>query len=256
MKKRFVMPLCFFACSVLAQETTPIESKVYDWQNTAIIKKETSERRNLVDGTSSDFKHINVHTTTLYPNHPASKLHHNLDEELLIVKAGKMTISIAGKTYILGPGSVVLNMPYEDHSIANNEPTNLTYYAMRYESTLPKDSVRAKIAGGSVVLNWDDVEYKAHDKGGRRNFFDRATAMCKRFEMHVTTLNEGLMSHPPHTHKAAEILILVDGKAEETINGKWLQANSGGLIFLQSMVPHAIRNNGKGSCTYFAFQFE
>ncbi len=256
MKKRFTLILSFFAFSVLAQEITPIESKVYDWQNATIIKKEASERRNLVDGTSTDFKHINVHTTTLYPNHPASKLHHNLDEELLIVKEGKMTITIAGKTHILGPGSVVLNIPNEDHSIVNNEPTNLTYYAMRYESVLPKDSIRAKNAGGSVVLNWNDVEFKAHDKGGRRNFLDRATAMCKRLEMHVTTLNEGLMSHPPHTHKAAEILILVEGQAEETINGRWLQAQSGDLIFLQSMVPHAIRNNGKGSCTYFAFQFE
>lgn len=106
------------------------------------------------------------------------------------------------------------------------------------------------------MVHWNQVEFKPHDKGGRRNFFDRATAHAKRFEMHVTTLNEGLMSHPPHTHKAAEILLLTHQQAEESIDGKWLSSDVGDIIFLQSNAPHALRNTSKGSCTYFAFQFE
>lgn len=31
---------------------------------------------------------------------------------------------------------------------------------------------------------------------------------------------------------------------------------TGDLIFLASNLPHALRNNVKGSCMYFAFQFE
>jgi (S)-ureidoglycine aminohydrolase len=86
--------------------------------------------------------------------------------------------------------------------------------------------------------------------------FDRATAMTKRFEMHVTTLNEGLWSHPPHTHRAAEILLLIDNTAHESIDGKLLPATVGDIIFLESNVPHAIQNTSSGSSTYFAFQFE
>ncbi len=256
MKKSILLALQFLALNLVAQELKPIESGVASWQNAQVIKKESSERRNLVDGTSLDFKHINVHTTTLFPNQPAGKPHHNTDEELLIVKEGELTINMIGKTYVLGPGSVVLIMPNEEHSVANNAKTNLTYYSMRYTSTAPIDPERGKAAGGSLVINWNDVEFKPHDKGGRRNFFDRGTAMCKRFEMHVTTLNEGFMSHPPHTHKAAEILILIDGKAEETIDGVWQESKIGDIVFLQIMVPHALKNSSKTSCTYFAFQFE
>ena len=86
--------------------------------------------------------------------------------------------------------------------------------------------------------------------------FDRATAMTKRFEMHVTTLNEGLWSHPPHTHRAAEILLMVDKNSQENIDGKLYQATVGDVIYLESNVPHALQNTSKGTCTYFAFQFE
>lgn len=94
------------------------------------------------------------------------------------------------------------------------------------------------------------------EKGGIRRMFDRPTAMTKRFEMHVTTLNEGLWSHPPHTHRAAEFLLMVDKSSQESIDGKLFPATVGDLIFLESEVPHALQNTSKGSCTYVAFQFE
>ena len=86
--------------------------------------------------------------------------------------------------------------------------------------------------------------------------FDRATAMTKRFEMHVTTLNQGLWSHPPHIHWAAEILLLIQNTAQESIDGNLQPAAVGDIIFLESNVPHAIQNTSRGPCTYFAFQFE
>jgi (S)-ureidoglycine aminohydrolase len=68
---------------------------------------------------------------------------------------------------------------------------------MKYRSQLPMDKDRGKEAGGSLVIDWNELPFNPHDKGGIRRYFDRATAMCERFEMHVTTLNEGLKSHEP-----------------------------------------------------------
>ncbi len=164
-------------------------------------------------------------------------------------------MTIAGKTGTLETGSIALIMPHDEHSFENQSDQPVTYYVMRYEATRPEAERGAKV-GGSFVKHWKELEYKPNDKGGRRNVFDATTAQSERFEMHVTTLNEGLMSHPPHTHQAAEILLLVEGQAEESIAGKWIPAEVGDIIFLQSQVPHAIRNTGKGACTYFAFQFE
>ena len=97
---------------------------------------------------------------------------------------------------------------------------------------------------------------KETEKGGRRDFFDRPTSVFERFEMHVTTLNEGLQSHAPHTHQAEEFLLVIEGDVEEQIGETFNPATSGDLIFVDSMVSHTIANVGEGPATYFAFQWE
>lgn len=234
----------------------PIDSKVYRWAEAPVAKKANSEQRTLLEGASTDFSHIKIHTTTLLPRQAPHPAHTHDDEELIIIKEGKLTVTISGKTKTLGAGSIALMMPGDEHGFENKEDAPATYYVMRYESRQPKDIERGKKAGGSFWVDWNEVAFKPHDKGGIRRMFDRATAMTKRFEMHVTTLNEGLWSHPPHTHRAAEILLMIDHTAQESINGKLHPATTGDLIFLESNVPHAIQNTTKGTCTYFAFQFE
>jgi (S)-ureidoglycine aminohydrolase len=40
------------------------------------------------------------------------------------------------------------------------------------------------------------------------------------------------------------------------IGEKFFKGAEGDIYYLGSNVPHAIRNDGQGTCTYFAFQFE
>ncbi|MBD2704893.1 cupin domain-containing protein [Spirosoma sp. BT702] len=233
-----------------------IASKTYVWKDIPVVKKVTSEQRAILDGTSTDFSHLEVHATSLPAHQKPHPAHKHDDEELIIIKEGQLTVTIEGKTKTLGPGSVALIMPGDEHGFANNGDASATYYVMRYTSKEPVDLERGRKAGGSFWIDWNDVAFKSHDKGGIRRMFDRATAMTKRFEMHVTTLNQGLWSHPPHTHKAAEILLMKEDSSQESIDGKLFTATTGDLIFLESNVPHALQNTSKGSCTYFAFQFE
>jgi len=113
-----------------------------------------------------------------------------------------------------------------------------------------------KTAKASFVKDWNKIEFKPHDKGGIRHYFERPTAMCKRLEMHVTTLKEGIKSHEPHQHRAEEIVLIIDNKTEMQIADKFYKGGSGDMYYLGSNVSHAIRNDGKGTCMYFAFQFE
>jgi (S)-ureidoglycine aminohydrolase len=98
--------------------------------------------------------------------------------------------------------------------------------------------------------------YPPHDKGGIRRYFDRATAACSRFEMHVTTLKPGIRSHEPHTHRAAEIVLMIRGNTELQIGDGLYQGADGAVYFMASEIPHAIRNTGDTRCSYFAFQWE
>ncbi len=127
---------------------------------------------------------------------------------------------------------------------------------MKYETNTPADIQRGAGTDGSFMIDWNDIVFKPHDKGGIRNYFKQSTSMFQRFEMHVTTLNPGLKSHEPHTHKAAEIVLMIDGSADMQIDKTHQKAEKGDLIFLKSNIPHALNNIGKNACMYFAFQWE
>ncbi len=246
--------LLFSALNPLMGQT--IDSKVYAWNDAVVSKKANSEQRVLLNGSTTDFSQFKLHATTIAARQAPHPAHKHADEELIIIKEGQLTVTIAGKTKTLGPGSVAMMMPGDEHGFENKSDAPASYYVLRYTSKEPANPERGQQAGGSFMIDWNDVAFKPHDKGGVRRMFDRATAMTKRFEMHVTILNEGLWSHAPHTHRAAEILLMVDKNSQESIDGKLYQATVGDVIFLESNVPHALQNTSKGTCMYFAFQFE
>jgi (S)-ureidoglycine aminohydrolase len=154
-------------------------------------------------------------------------------------------------------GDVAIIKPNDLHGIVNNSNKKATYLVMIYENknNENKPAIKPEISLSHMV-HWDSTLYKNHDLGGRRNFLDNKTAQAKRFEMHTTTLFKGKQSHPPHQHRAAEILIPIEGQTEEYIDGQCIKDKIGDIIFLESNSSHCIRNIGKKPCTYFAFQFE
>ena len=127
---------------------------------------------------------------------------------------------------------------------------------MTYRSSAPPNADRGKNSGGSLMVDRETIGFNRHGKGGIRRYFNRPTTMFERMEMHVTTLNEGLKSHDPHTHNADEIVLIISGRAEMQIDRDHIGATAGSLVFLNSMVPHALANTGSGPCEYFAFQWE
>ncbi len=176
-------------------------------------------------------------------------------ERFYIIKQGTVTVVLGATTYTLGKGSVIVLMPGEELELGNETNTAVEYYEMAYQSKAPADQERGKQAGGSFVMNWNDMVFKPHDKGGVRQLFDRKTAMLSRFDIHVTTLNQGLSSHPPHTHKNEEIILMMDGDAQMLVNGKVVRCDTGDAVYVDSMVPHNLSNIGKTPATYFAIQW-
>jgi (S)-ureidoglycine aminohydrolase len=217
---------------------------------------ETRERRQVLDGSTADLDRLEIHTSTLEPGKSPHASHTHADEEeLIIIREGKLKVTIRNKTEILGPGSIALAIPGEEHGFENGGDVPVTYYVIKYKSKAPVNISRGKEAGGSFMKDWKAVAVLENEKGNRRNFFERPTTMTQRFEMHVTTLKEGLNSHAPHTHRAEEIILMISGDVTMQIGEKHERAGAGDLIFLGSEVPHALTNTGKGPCSYFAFQW-
>lgn len=236
---------------------TKLDSKVHIWSELPVESKKTGERRHILKGSTTHLHAFEIHATTLDPNlapHPGH-VHEN-QEEMVIVKEGDLEVTIEGKKDTLGPGSIALILPRDFHAFHNASGKSTTYYVLKYTSKYPMNLERGQQAGGSFVVHWEELAFREHGKGGRRDFFDRPTAMADDFEMHVTNLNENTESHPPHTHDVEEIILMIKGDISMHIDGKTHAATTGDLVFLDSQVPHAPTNIGEGQCIYFAFQWK
>lgn len=257
LKRSYLALLLMTGTTASVAQVKSLGSGVFNWNDLKVEKSETNERRQILDGNTLDLEYFEIHTSTLEPGKAphASHTHDDL-EELVIIRDGKLKVTIKDQTKILGPGSVALAIPGEEHSFVNGGDTKATYYVLRFKSRNALNKERGSKSGGSFMIDWNDVEMVESERGGRRQIFDRATSMFERFEMHVTTLNKGLVSHAPHTHRAEECILLIRGDAEMQIGDTHNKTDPGGLVFLESQVSHALKNTGNGQCEYFAFQWQ
>lgn len=255
MKRSFLYILLFFSFHLQAQEPAPIVSKSYHWDEAEMTTNDIRMRRYFLKGSTRDLAYLEMHATTLAAGKELHPLHQHDREELLIVKEGKVKVKIENNEQILGPGSVAVVMPGDQHGLENVGEDSATFYILLYQSNSGPNQQRAKEAGGSFMINWEDVPLRETQKGGARSFFERPTAMFERLEMHVTTLKSGIQSHPPHTHRPAEIILMIEGESQEQIDDNFYQGQAGDFYFLGSETLHTIKNIGDQPCTYFAFQF-
>ncbi|HEY4328418.1 MAG TPA: hypothetical protein VGN88_01680, partial [Phycisphaerae bacterium] len=71
----------------------------------------------------------------------------------------------------------------------------------------------------STVINVAKLASKASSVGSRRDLFDGPTVTLNNMEGHISVLNPGELSHAPHQHINEEMVILMEGTVEVTING-------------------------------------
>jgi len=232
-----------------------LPARAYALASIPIVKDSSRQRQQIMDGPTSRLSNLEVHLTFLDPGKAAHPPHTHTDtEELLNVKEGQLKVTIAGKEKILSPGGLALSLPGDEHGAMNPGKTKTVYYVIKYTKQ-PVDAARGLAAGGSILVDWSEPKPEKTDRGERRNFFLRPTALFERFDMHVTTLNTGQVSHLPHTHVQEEIIIIKSGNVKMQIGDKFYPARAGDIIFLPTGVPHALQNTGSESTTYFAFQW-
>ena len=103
---------------------------------------------------------------------------------------------------------------------------------------------------GPTTFDWNQMTVTRTDVGEVRQLVRQPTATLDELEMHVTTLNPGTTSHPPHTHVNEELVIIREGTVEVFNGGKWVRLGPGSVIFNASNDPHALRNVGNTPTTY------
>ncbi len=253
----FIIPIVVTLISRTDRSTSEelLASHVYNWNALEVERTNSGERRQILDGPTDEFARLEIHATTLNPGQAPHSSHvHADEEELIIVKEGTIKQTFAEKSRILPAGSAVLALSGVEHGISNAGITPTTYYIVKWKTReFTKDSVDT--SPRSFMINWNDVEFKSTEKGGRSDVYRSATNMLTELEMHVTTLKPGMTSHAPHQHTDAEIIIVLSGTVEETIFDSPYRAEAGSVIYLASNDLHGIRNVGDTACEYYAIRW-
>jgi quercetin dioxygenase-like cupin family protein len=108
---------------------------------------------------------------------------------------------------------------------------------------------------GTTFVDWDSLVARYTPVGQSRAVFDNPTSTLDKFEVHITTLRPGMLSHAVHHHPWEEMLLIKEGNVEVSINGEPHKAGPGFLIFFASHDPHNLKNVGTTNATYYVINF-
>ncbi len=92
--------------------------------------------------------------------------------------------------------------------------------------------------------------------GNVRQVMNGPTATLENLELHVTTLNPGEASHPPHKHPNEEMIIIREGTVETLSNGEWKRLGPGGVILNGSNQMHDLKNVGTVPAVYHVINWK
>jgi len=122
--------------------------------------------------------------------------------------------------------------------------------------TTPGTTTAPAAVMGSKVFDWNAMVDKPNKTGSVRSVCSAPTATLENLEIHISTLNPGLMSHPPHKHPNEELIIVRTGTVETLSNGTWIRVGPGSVIFNGSNQVHCFRNVGTEPAVYHVVNFK
>jgi (S)-ureidoglycine aminohydrolase len=246
---------------------------VSQWNKAPVTPTKTGESRSILTGATRDLTSLDIRALTLNAGQSAPQPREaapqpreaEYSDQLLIVKDGILSLTTVNASKQLGPGGVALFAAGTRPGLKNTGTTPVTYYLFRFisRSSRPIRSSptegkgdQARQARSPVMIDWPEMEMKPTNKGETRQIFDRPVSWLGKINLHATTLNPGEVSHPPHTHRAEEIILMRSGHVQEYIDGHYCPASGGDLIFLPSGSLHAVENKSSERCEYFALQWQ
>jgi mannose-6-phosphate isomerase-like protein (cupin superfamily) len=119
---------------------------------------------------------------------------------------------------------------------------------------VPAAAASAADEGGAIlgpsVFHWDQMQFKPNAVGAQAPLCKQPTATLDQLEMHVSQLDAGKMSHPPHRHVNEELIILKEGSCETLSSGQWVKVEAGSVVFNASNSLHGFRNVGTTQAVY------
>lgn len=242
MKRRILCIAFTLAYIIVSFGQGRIHSNIYAIKNCGV----------LFEGENNPMHHFKVESISIQPG--KSYRSKSKGREFFIISRSGTSVFRTGTLRAgLTPRSIAVIPKGHAFQLTNNTPGGTSFYVISYEA---KDQAISSDTTHPFVRLWEDVPFRRHDRGGVQSYFDIHSSQTKRLELHLTTLNAGLKSHEPHTHKAEEMIIMIDGHTKMLIGDQYYTGDKNGIYYVESMILHGIENTGTEPCSYFAFQWE
>jgi quercetin dioxygenase-like cupin family protein len=101
------------------------------------------------------------------------------------------------------------------------------------------------------IISKDQARKQTEAFGEVRNFIEGGTDQLKGLSVGSIELKPGQAPHPPHTHPEEELLIVTDGHAEISLDGKVTAVGPGSIMYASSNRIHGIVNTWTVPMTFF-----
>jgi quercetin dioxygenase-like cupin family protein len=103
----------------------------------------------------------------------------------------------------------------------------------------------------TAVINRDDVTATKSNQASQRKYFDGVNHEGMPVECHESELPPGEAPHPPHKHVHEEMIVVLQGTMEVTVEGTATKRiTSGGLAYVNSNELHGWKNVGNDRARY------
>jgi (S)-ureidoglycine aminohydrolase len=257
--KRLLLSLALASLAAPASaQMAPVAARVYGWNDAHAIDEGGGRAERLIfAGSTLDLDSLDVRAVTMPAGAgPDTSSTHDSTESFMMVKEGKLWVTLDGVSRALGPGSVALALPGDATVVKNVGDAPATYYLLSYRSRAPMDAMRGHGAGGSFMVDFAELTEKPTQSGVQRAIINRPTAMFRRFESHWSSVKEGMRNHQTHTHRADELMLVTRGNVQMLIGTAQRPATAGDVVFLGSMIPHSLASKGPGPAQYLVIQGE
>ena len=118
---------------------------------------------------------------------------------------------------------------------------------------LSRMSAQGKTTLPSKIYQFDELQARSSDSVTIRNMFNGSIFEGCNISLHESDLAPHSIPHPPHRHRHEEMVLIIEGTLEFTINGVPTRAGTGSILFAGSNDLHGIRNPEETHAKYFVF---
>jgi mannose-6-phosphate isomerase-like protein (cupin superfamily) len=119
------------AFAATQQQDSSLPSASYPFDKLPVHKMNSgAERRDILTGKLATGESLETHETTLQPGGMPHPPHHHVHSEMWLIREGTLELTMNGKSYQLGPGSVGFVHSNDEHGVKNIGTTPATYFVV------------------------------------------------------------------------------------------------------------------------------